>query len=56
MIDDQHRDFDFRLVARPCRQDRGIVSQRLGPVRLGIGELGDPLRAAPLEGARPLSR
>src|SRR5437763_11321615 len=30
-LDDQHRDFDLRLVAwpaRPCRQDRGIVMRR----------------------------
>ena len=37
-LDDQHRDFDFRLVtrpARPCRQDRGVV---MGG-HLGIGSI-----------------
>ena len=37
-LDDQHCDFDFRLVARPprpCRQDRGIVMGR----HLGIGSI-----------------
>jgi hypothetical protein len=37
-LDDQHRDFDFRLVARPARpgwQDRGIVVGR----HLGVGSI-----------------
>jgi hypothetical protein len=37
-LDDQHRDFDLRLVAwptGPCRQDRGIVMRR----HLGVGSI-----------------
>jgi hypothetical protein len=45
-LDDQHRDFDFRLVtrpARPCRQDRGVVMGRhfgVGPIDLRLVEAG----------------
>ena len=45
-LDDQHRDFDLRLVARParpCRQDRGIVMGRhlgVGPIDLRLVEAG----------------
>ena len=39
-LDDQHRDFDFRLVARPprpCRQDRGVVMGRhVGASRIDL--------------------
>src|SRR5271154_1853674 len=37
-LDDQHRDFDLRLIARParpCRQDRGVVVGR----HLGVGSI-----------------
>ena len=45
-LDDQHRDFDLRLVARParsCRQDRGVVMGRhlgVGAVDLRLVEAG----------------
>ena len=44
-LDDQHRDFDFRLVrpARPCRQDRRIIMRRrlgVGPIDLRLVEAG----------------
>jgi hypothetical protein len=45
-LDNQHRDLDLRLVARParpCRQDRGIVMGRhlgLGPIDLRLVEAG----------------
>src|SRR2546423_12724892 len=47
-LDDQHRDFDLRLVARParsCRQDRGIIMGR----HLGVGSIDLRLAAAGLD-------
>ena len=45
-LDEQHRDFDFRLVARPARsrwQDRGVVVGRhlgVGPIDLRLVKAG----------------
>src|SRR6516165_6361069 len=45
-LDDQHGDFDFRLVtrpARPCRQDRGVVMGRhfgVSPIDLRLVKTG----------------
>src|SRR5215831_14841740 len=45
-LDDQHRDFDLRFVARsarPCRQDRGIIMCRhlgVGPIDLRLVKAG----------------
>src|SRR5207302_3952851 len=58
-LDDQHRDFDFRLVARPprpCRQDGGIVvgglvgvapAPGMAGVQLACGRRGRAVMPAP---------
>jgi hypothetical protein len=51
-LDNQHRDFDFRLVARParpCRQDRGIVVGR----PLGVGSIDLRLVETGLDDGHP---